>query len=313
MVVNKYKLIQIVYPFLIYIVSIIISPYDIYGDQLYYRQIYLELPNYNLIDGYFVYSQTLSSFEFMHYILIKWASLFINKDIFMSLSNAILIFFIIRYMSKLKVSIAIITIIVFSNYYLFVLFFSAERLKFAVIFLFISLNSLNNIKLMYFFGFLSVLTHIQMFILYMSIFFHKIFISMYNIIATMKFRFSHIILIVIVFIILELLSNQIISKASYYITGNLSFPYKIFIFYFLSLIYAKNKSQLIFLFLPLAIASSVILGNRIAIFAYMIFLYYGLQSNHGKNIGVISTSIYYAIQSYLFIYNIFVYGNGYYH
>lgn len=60
------------------------------GDQSIYRRVYEALPYLGLTEGFSFYSRSLSSREFVHFFLSWVASHFVDKDLFIAFSNAIL-------------------------------------------------------------------------------------------------------------------------------------------------------------------------------------------------------------------------------
>lgn len=89
----------------------------------------------------------------------------IEKELFDAFFNSILAILVILTFDKKRVYFLITVIFVISNFYLLVLFFTVERLKFGMIFFLLSLYYYDRIKLFSFFGFISVISHIQLAIL----------------------------------------------------------------------------------------------------------------------------------------------------
>lgn len=78
----------------------------------------------------------------------------------------------------------------------------------------------------------------------------------------------------------------------------------------LTLWYSEKKSETFIIFIPLVIAALLVSGDRVNLFGYFVFLYYGLQFRGRWNFGVLATSAYYANSSIRFLVNIFQHGNG---
>ena len=102
------------------------------GDQKAYIRYYNELGSTGFIEAWILQRSILGSSEPGYAALVNLASNIFDKDVFMSMSNAALISLIFYNLRNLRFRILWI-ILVLVNYYLSVLFFSAERLKFAVI------------------------------------------------------------------------------------------------------------------------------------------------------------------------------------
>src|SRR5690606_32456046 len=109
------------------------------------------------------------------FLLAKIFNLYLTKDVFISIANSILaillVLLIFRY-CKIGWERYALLALIFTNYYVMVLFFSAERLKFAFIFLIAALLTTQAKKLV-FFG-LAMLTHVQSALLIAPYFISKI-------------------------------------------------------------------------------------------------------------------------------------------
>jgi len=312
-IINKYNLMKLILPFGVFLLTLYISPYFVNGDQFHYNKIYNEIPNLDFIPGFLYYHSNIASYEPIYYIIVNFFSSFMDRIVFIALSNSILVYTIIRLFEKYKVSILVGSFLILTNYYFIVLYFSAERLKYAFLFLFLFLLSKNN-KSKVSFVMLSVTTHIQMFILYLAIVFKQIISSVQNIFINSKINKKHILYFVIATVILVLMQNQILNKFnSYFYNSSLIFPYKILIFFSLSMIYTKNRSEVISIFFILLVSILFLGEGRINIYGYFVFLYYAIQYKKGLNVGIFLTSSYYFYQTILFINNIFLTGDGYGH
>ena len=60
------------------------------------------------------------------------------------------------------------------------------------------------------------------------------------------------------------------------------------------------------------IAVGIFGGERVNMFGYFVFMYFALQVNRGVNLGVILTTLYFSYQTYFFVENIILYGDGFY-
>jgi hypothetical protein len=305
-------LIQIVITCTIFILSYTILSFYTNGDQASYIRAYDGIENLNLIPAYNYYQGSTGSLELVHFILSWFFShLGVSKIVFISFANAIFSYFIFSLFRKWKVSLLIGISTIFTNYYLIVLYFSAERLKFAIIFLVLSaLYYTGKNRLFYFFALMS---HIQIAILFLGILFKEALFNFYKIITKSVISKSFLILIILFVIVLVILQDHIMYKLSYYADSKLfgieNFI-KTFIFAIMSVFYSKEKKETFLIFIPLFIAILIFGDTRINILSYFIFLYYGLQVKRGLNMGVILTTLYFGYKSIGFIYNIFTYGDG---
>ena len=147
-----------VYVFVIAVVffgSLYIGPFYILGDQLHYREIYKNLSEFGLVDGYVYYTSTIDSLEFVHFFFSWLASSHLEKDLFIALANGVLAWISLTLFQKWKASLFIAAFLVVTNYYFIAMYFSAERLKFGFIFVGLSFIYLDRVKLFYTFSFLA--------------------------------------------------------------------------------------------------------------------------------------------------------------
>jgi len=299
--------------FLIFFISIYISPYYIYGDQTPYRHVYEMLPNLNIYEGFIYYKKYLTSSELAYYFIVWTFSRVMEKDILMALVNGIFAFLSMQLFIKRGSSLYISAALVLSNYYLYVLYFSAERLKFSILFFVIALLYIGKRKF-YLYSFLSVMSHAQLFIMYGALIFKKFFDEFGRVLISGKiqkfFLIGLIFLSIAVFLMYNQISNKFLIYLSYKDGFYVSDMYKLLVFLLLTLYYSRNKFESILLFIPLLIIAFLLGGERINLFGYFIFLYYSLPVNRGINCGVIITIIYFAYKNMPYILKIIETGNG---
>ena len=296
---------------LVFLLSLIVSPFYTEGDQKAYRAVFDQLSNFELFEGFLFYKSKVSSQEFVHFFIVWILSPFLDKDIFIASSNGIFAYIIMSLLQKLKVPVVISLSLLLTNYYLYVLYFAAERLKFGFIFLFLSMLFVDQSKRFYGIAFLAIISHVQIVIAYASIVFNTVVKEIRELIRTGRLPRSIFFLIPFLFILPLVIGDHFLTKFDAYY-GNRGFDElaRILVFFLLSLFYSKEKSQVFILFLPLIISVFLVGGDRVNLYGYFVFLYYALQINRGWNIGLISTSIYYAYSTIDFLINIFIYGEG---
>lgn len=73
-----------------FVVSYLILPFYSAGDQISLRHVYEMLPNLGFLEGFFYYNGTLDSQEPGYFLLVYVFSGFMDKDLLMSLLNAVL-------------------------------------------------------------------------------------------------------------------------------------------------------------------------------------------------------------------------------
>jgi hypothetical protein len=318
MLVNKFKIIKQNYiiALCVFIITLIISPYYVYQDQFHYIKIYNGLKDLDLINAYLYYINNIDSKEVVHFFF-SWigSNLSINKVIFFAFVNAYLAFIAIKLMRQLNASIYIISLIVLSNFYFYVFYFSAERLKFAVIFFILSALYKNKV---YLYSLLSIFAHSQFIIIYSAILFKKFNTSFIRSINNKKISIRSLLVVfatlIILYTVYYFLYEHLVGKYLSYAVSNIGDSFfnllKVSIFFLMTLAYSRKKQEVVFLYFVLFIATTIIGGERLNMFGYFIFLYYALQVNKGINFGVITTSIYFLFKTYGFVSNVFLYGMG---
>jgi len=301
---------------LVLFLTLLIMPLYTDGDQAIYREVYRSLPKFNLSQGFIFYINSLSSREPVHFFLSWIASRHIEKDLFVALSNAFLAYVAMSLFQKWKASVIIAFLLLLTNYYFFVLYFSAERLKYGFIFLALSMIYVDQVKCIYGLATLALVSHAQVIIVYVAILFKGFVRQMLKLFLTGKVS-KWFLYVPLLFIPPLFVANQIIGKLQYYqdnvlysSLGGWGALGRIFVFLLLALWYSKRKRETILLFVPLVIAVFLLGGERINIFGYFIFLYYGLQFRGGWNLGVLATSAYFAHSSIGFLVNIMQRGSG---
>lgn len=297
----------------VFILSVFVGSYYSGGDQIHYRFVYDAVSSLSFVEGYLYYNVSLSSYEYVHYSLIWVFSRFLEKDVFIALSNSILAYLLLINLAKLRVFYLISVVLVLSNFYLFVLYFAAERLKFGMIFFLLSFYYIERVKLFYPLSLISVSSHAQFLILYSGILSKFLKNRMLRLFKTgfMSKKISYLLVFMVVAVVL--LSEQIYQKfLAYYGGFDILVLWKILVFFALSLYYAPKKLDTFFIFIPLVIAVGLFGGERINMFGYFVFMYFALQVNRGFNLGVILTTLYFSYKTYFFVQNIVLYGDGFY-
>jgi len=311
MTILEYKKFSAFVALIVFALSLLISPHYMLGDQEHYRGVFEILPTLSFVNGFIHYSQALSSIEPGHYTISWIFSRFLEKDLFISILNTILAFYSMQLLIRWRASIYVAASIVLTNFYFYVLFFAAERLKVSFIFLTMALAHVNGSKF-YFFSALSAISHIQILIVYMMLLFREFSIEFIRIITSGKIKKYFLIGLIAFFLTLVVMSGQIIEKLSAYVVigFDIQSVYKLLVFYFMTLVYSRNRSDVTILFIPLFIAVLMIGDERINMFGYFVFLYYAIPINKGFNMGVVLTSAYFFYKTIIFVHNIIVSGDG---
>lgn len=293
------------------LLSLLIMPFYTESDQLIYRRVYEELPYLSLTEGFLFYRMSTDSYEFVHFILSWVASRFIEKDLFIAFSNSVFAYVAMILFQKWKVPVIISFLLILTNYYFLVLYFSAERLKYGFIFIALSMIYLKEEKRFGSFTILAIISHLQFAIIYLSILFHFLCKKFMRALQTARLSKSVLHIAILTLIFMLLLNDHIVNKfTSYYVERDLTALAKMIAFFFLAIWYSKNKFETLAMFIPLFVVTYLVGGERVNIFGYCIFLYYGLQYKSGWNFGVLSTCAYFSYASIDFVTRIIYQGAG---
>ena len=295
-----------------FLLSVFLGNLYIAGDQTVYIRTYLGMSDYSIFDAYLFYTFNISSVEIIHFVIVWLASNFgIDKVIFMSLCNTLIAGLIIKIFDKLNVSFAITALFILTNFYLYVIFFAAERLKFGILFFLLCIIYRKKRYLYPLLLITSALSHLQMLILFSSKAFELFINEIRNIISSLKLRWSLLLPLPIILIGFIFLQNPIFEKILAYSSPKSIFDFlRITIFLVISIFYAKDKNEPFLYFVPLFIAIYFIGGDRVNMIGYIVSLYYCLPYRRGINLGMLITSFYFLYMNIHFVLRIIEHGNG---
>lgn len=308
------KAIALIFALIALFFSLILLPYYTGGDQEHYRLFYNDISNYSFLEGFIAYRGYLGASEPVYYLIVYIFNGLLDKDILIAIINTVFSYYLVRCLLKLNVNLLVVFSILF-NFYFIVLLFSAERLKFSMMFFFISLVAESASK-KYTFILLSVLSHLQSLMLIYVQKVSQIKKSLIKYLSGGKF-FKFLLLmcgLAAFVIILYVMRNYLIDKyAAYSNNAGIANVIKPIIFCGFSILYYKKKwLDVIAMFLPLILASILVGEERIVIFCYGIFFYFAVQVNRGFNLGIMLTTIYFSYKGIEFVQNIINHGTGFY-
>ncbi len=312
---NSNECYAIVLGIIIAIYTYIISKFYVYGDQINYHEVYSMIGGVELKFGFKIYQHYISTTEMVHYFIIYLASNFdIEKNLFFAFINGIFAAYASRLMSIWNVNFAIISLILISNFYVLVMYFSAERLKIGFVFLILSLLCTNKPILRPMMMGTAILSHYSLIVFVIGSIFNKFFDKE----ITNKKQFGcHVIKTSIPFILCVSLvyyeNEYIFWKLKQYISSSnvtLFSGLPITALFLLSIYYAGNIRKPLLQFLPLIVIFLFLGGSRVNMLAYFMFLYYALQVNRGINWGVIISSLFLIFKSHIYFTNIYFTGQG---
>lgn len=316
MKISNYKtFIACIFVFIVYFLfGLVVFKFYVAGDQVAYHYFYSGMRDLSFEDGLFFYKNSLDSSEPGYFLLVYIFSSLIEKNVLLSFLNGFFILLILYHLIKLQVS-NVVLLLLSCNYYIFVLLFSAERLKLSLLILLFGLCFYGQgRKIIY----LSVFAHVQSAIILFLLqlerfdgFFLKLNRARLGYINKNILELFLLLILgcVFTYFMWGHISHKIITYYNQWSGFNSVF--KPMIFTLLSMVYAKgNKFQAFFIGCIMSTLSILLGGERLVVFSYFVFLYYGLQYNRGINVGVIITSIYFALKGILFIFNVFHTGDG---
>lgn len=297
------------------IVSLIVSPYYTEGDQFYYRRVFDFVSRSNFLDGFDFFKGNIGSSEPMLFLMYYFSSFLLGKDVFISIANGCLGFLLGKCLVERRVSVWIFPLF-FLNYYLLVLMFSAERLKFSILFavsFFLTKSSWR-----WFFLLFSLLSHSQSGILYIGSLGGN-FLKQYRERLDIKLINQIFVVIFAAFVAYYYVGESAIAKLEFYSTSDSAYDkgfgalIKPLIFLILTFLYGRKKwMEIIIYHAPILVFCYFVGSERLVVFSYGIFMFYGLGYKRGINFGVIASSLYFSYQGLDFLMKIFEFGNGYY-
>lgn len=309
--IAKSFLLPVILFFVVFLLSYFLGEKYINGDQEHYIRVYSNISDYDFLDGFLYYRLSLSSSEFGHYTLIWLFSRFLDKIFFVSFFNSLLALFSFLVMRSLGAHSFICIVIILSNYYFYVLYFSAERLKFAFLFMLMAVYFYSRSRrTSYLMLFLSILTHAQIAIFYISSFIHNFLHEASRVFFLLRVKKSFLVFIFVFFLFSLVVGEYAINKFFVYFdkVEGLAFS-KTVLFFLLTLIYKRSFSVILF-YLVVVFFGLVLGDGRINIIAYFYFLYCAIGYRKGFNFGVAITTLYFIQATYFFVDNVVITGSG---
>ena len=312
---HRYEALGVLLGIAVCLYSLWFGQHYIAGDQYHYHLVYDLLAGADIKSSYDIYIRGLSSRELVHFGFVWLTSnIGFDKITVMAVVNGLLGYVAFKGMVKIGGNPLVVVGIVCSNYYFHVLYFAAERLKFAMLFLFVALLVSNRAKMAAGSVALGILAHAQALII-MSPVAMSMFYKFGGIKFLKKQKLTVFISLLVVGAASIVLREQIMQKLSVYISTNtldslISGVVKLGLFFLLAVYYSKEKIRVLYEFLPLVIAVALIGGERVNLIGYFIFLFYALKVRGGVNFGVLFTSAYFLYTAVLFSIATLRFGSG---
>lgn len=300
----KYKTLALIILTPILGIVLFIIGQSFYGGDLHqYRALYEMLAEISLNKSVKASMHLISSSD-KAYIFISWISsnLGIPRGVFVFLSNLLLLSGVLIFLYKKELS-ALYLFLIIPNLYFLVLISSAERLKFAYIFLIFALVVKGSIKKIIF-TLAAVLSHISIVIQILPI----ILFSFSRKISILNMFKVLIIILVLCFAIINLNPEKFKAYFGFYWKDALFLALVTFVGYFEQ--FKDKKSEYLIFTLPLVVVSLFIFPSRTSMFFIISYFYFVLNNSCKSYYVPLSISIYFAGMGVMYLINGFYYGHG---
>jgi hypothetical protein len=258
-----------------FIISFFFIPLHFGGDSIFYTKAYNAVASEsNFFQAHSVYISSIYSHEIGQFLIyFIYSSSGLNKVLLDSFSNGFLYLLAFRLACNYGISFLLAFLLLSTNYYIFTLMFTLEKLKFSIIFLFLGILAARNKgnKAGLLFLLISAATHLQTIIYYLS-YFSKIVLNknIYN------NKGSFLLFVLFSFIFYLFFKDYIFLKLSWYVNlASFSILYnfsKIFVFGILVFVLSGLKKEVALFYLILSLVAVIIGSDRIMMFAYFYFI-----------------------------------------
>lgn len=300
----------------VFVGSVFFAPFYTDGDQRIYHRAYQVVEGLDWTSAYYLYARTIAGGEYSHFYVIWLAStLAIDKNLVMALANSMLAGYSVVLLRRWGANLYLAVFVVLTNYYWYVLYFPAERLKVGVLFMVLSLLCISRKLAFTLFSALALLAHHSLIFLYSGV---------WLMMAASLFRTSEISLrsrltllggggavIVLVLLLGRIhLEAKLPTYLAFHDMTNFKSMGPALILAGLSVLYSKQIVKPILLYLPTVVGVVFLGGSRLNMLAYFIFLYHCLRVRDGFNAAIIGTSLYFGYKSIGFVFNVIEHGHG---
>ncbi len=293
-----HRLQSIIAGFFVFIFSLWVYKYYQYGDQSHYRLYWETAESLSFSETYKLLFYSLGSIEPIYAVLTYIFSGNIEKDIIMSIINAVITYYFVVWALRNKTHLIIIPLLLLSSY-MFVIFFPAERLKLAILFFLLALHYNSRRSLRYFFGMLAITSHVSILILISASYIYPLYTILKTFFRGRALKDSLLWLLFLVAgtsLVLYFFHGYLISKLSVYTSESgvsIIGMAKALLFMVAASVYTKERAKPIISGLPILLSAIILGPNRTIMFAYFYFLFYGLQYKRGLNAGILIIVVYF--------------------
>lgn len=304
--------------FLFFVFSYSIIGYYDNGDQTYYRGFYNEASVTPITGLFTLMLAKLGALEpISGFLLWAGSNLGIEKDLYISIINAFFASSTYSMMRKYKAE-PLDILLILLGFYTSVLFFSAERLKFAYLFLVLALLYADSMKSALFKG-LALFSHFQTVLFLVSAISARISKGFIDVLTgntklTLGVALAFVAVLFAVSGIAIYFQSIILDKFSSYYSGGIALQegLRIILLTALCLLLLSRPVNVLAIMLPLLIASFILGGDRVNMVAYSMALFLFLDEGKTHNILWRILAIYYVIKNIDFIHKVIQYGDGFY-
>ncbi|HET8800799.1 MAG TPA: hypothetical protein VFN01_06395 [Marinobacter sp.] len=298
----------------VYTISVFLLSAYVGGDQVHYREFYSEAASTALSQLIFLGEVHLGASEPISLFLL-WlgANIGIEKIIYISSLNVILVCSLYLLARKYRAS-WIVIFLLLTNFYVLVLLTGAERLKFAYIFVVLSILIGGRLGLML--GVLSSLAHFQNFILLVG----ALFGSLSQALKSLVFRLylskylAWIFVLSIIFPVFVFVNfgDAISGKLVVYSSRQKSYYdlLQICLFSVAAIFVSRDRFRMFLSLLPMLPAVLLLGGSRVNMIAFTIVVFFLLLERRLSHPTFLVLLSYFSLKSVFFVVNIIIYGNG---
>lgn len=284
------------------------------GDQAHYLKFFESLSEADRPEIMAIARSVVSSSEpISAYTLWLGAHLGIDKNLYVSFLNVLLLVGLFLLLRRHRAS-WYVHALLFTNFYLIVLLTGAERLKIAYIIL-VYATFLNRYVATVV-ACLSPFAHLSSIVLLFGLVLAKSSDGFRALILRFSLRKFDLFILIIIGVIslawLVYLQEGLLQKASIYVRtdGSITELINVSFLLFAGLILYRDRLKCVLALLPMFVAVFFLGGTRVNMLAISLFIYLLLQENKLHHPLAILLLMYLSIKSVPFVYNIFVYGNG---
>lgn len=292
---------------------VLVSPYT-EGDQEHYRKFYEVIQNKTLLETFKLSVSYLDAYEPMGFVVL-WigAKIGIDKDIYISILNVILIYYLLLFLINKRTKSFLIFLFI-TNFYLIVLMTGAERLKISYIFLVIF--TVTSVRVRSVLLVLASFTHFQTVILLISGIIGSLDAAIRSLLKSFTIKKRGLISGVILFLFFAAFAatfyDGIISKVNSYLRDEFKFDdfLQIIILGFVALLLVENKLRVFLVLLSIMPFLVAFGGSRVNMIAFTAIIYFIILEGRQNTIPVYALMLYMSLKSIPFVLNIYTYGNG---